>query len=231
MNIKFVRASVAAAVVLVAGSAQAATVVVANAKFETLPAGGLNNTLPSNLCCGTYSVAPIPGWKTAAGQTSGQFDPTYSPGDVFNAPPPGGGLVAFTNGGPISQIVSATAKAGDTYTLTTDVGLWNQSYEPSYTSGTVTLDVGGHSITATGTPPTSGGWSIYTATYTAVAGDAGGPIEIVLDNAGPQGDFANVQLSAVPEPATWAMMLFGVGMIGAGMRLARRKNAMALATA
>jgi len=40
-----------------------------------------------------------------------------------------------------------------------------------------------------------------------------------------------VQFAAVPEPATWGMMLLGVGMIGAGMRLARRKNAAALATA
>ena len=36
---------------------------------------------------------------------------------------------------------------------------------------------------------------------------------------------------AVPEPAAWAMMLLGVGMIGAGLRMARRKNDMALTTA
>jgi len=33
---------------------------------------------------------------------------------------------------------------------------------------------------------------------------------------------------AVPEPATWAFMLVGVGMIGAGLRMARRKNDLAL---
>jgi hypothetical protein len=32
---------------------------------------------------------------------------------------------------------------------------------------------------------------------------------------------------AVPEPATWAMMLFGIGMVGGGLRMARRKNDMA----
>jgi hypothetical protein len=31
----------------------------------------------------------------------------------------------------------------------------------------------------------------------------------------------------VPEPATWAMTLFGAGLVGAGMRLARRKDGMA----
>ena len=32
--------------------------------------------------------------------------------------------------------------------------------------------------------------------------------------------------AAVPEPATWAMMLFGFGGIGAAMRQSRRKDAM-----
>ena len=40
-----------------------------------------------------------------------------------------------------------------------------------------------------------------------------------------------VQFNAVPEPATWAMMLLGVGMIGGGLRMARRKQAMSLITA
>jgi len=34
-----------------------------------------------------------------------------------------------------------------------------------------------------------------------------------------------VTISGVPEPATWAMMLFGVGFVGAGLRM-RRKEAM-----
>lgn len=37
-------------------------------------------------------------------------------------------------------------------------------------------------------------------------------------------DDAQSQISAVPEPASWAMMLFGAGLIGAGLRLARRKD-------
>jgi hypothetical protein len=41
----------------------------------------------------------------------------------------------------------------------------------------------------------------------------------------------SLDIQAVPEPATWAMMLLGVGMIGGGLRMARRKNGMALATA
>jgi hypothetical protein len=35
----------------------------------------------------------------------------------------------------------------------------------------------------------------------------------------------------VPEPTTWAIMLTGVAMIGGGLRMTRRKNAMALTAA
>jgi hypothetical protein len=41
---------------------------------------------------------------------------------------------------------------------------------------------------------------------------------------------ADIPAGAVPEPATWAMMLLGVGAIGAAMRFSRR-NATSLATA
>lgn len=38
-------------------------------------------------------------------------------------------------------------------------------------------------------------------------------------------------IAAVPEPATWAMMLIGFGMIGFSMRRARRKTNAVLAIA
>jgi hypothetical protein len=38
------------------------------------------------------------------------------------------------------------------------------------------------------------------------------------------GQFATVNVSAVPEPATWAMMIGGFGMVGGAMRSARRKQ-------
>jgi PEP-CTERM motif len=43
--------------------------------------------------------------------------------------------------------------------------------------------------------------------------------------------FSAAFTATVPEPATWAMMLLGVGMIGAGLRVARRKDGMASAPA
>jgi hypothetical protein len=41
----------------------------------------------------------------------------------------------------------------------------------------------------------------------------------------------SIQLSAVPEPATWAMMLFGVGLLGTGLRMNRRKVVTGMAVA
>lgn len=47
--------------------------------------------------------------------------------------------------------------------------------------------------------------------------------------------FGPVDISAsfagVPEPATWAMTLLGIGLIGGGLRTARRKNALAFTAA
>jgi hypothetical protein len=44
-------------------------------------------------------------------------------------------------------------------------------------------------------------------------------------------DSGLVLAGPAPEPATWAMTLLGVGMIGAGLRTARRRNDRALTAA
>ncbi|MFZ4382319.1 MAG: PEPxxWA-CTERM sorting domain-containing protein, partial [Sandarakinorhabdus sp.] len=78
---------------------------------------------------------------------------------------------------------------------------------------------------ATGVAPTVGNWSPFTATYTATLADNGSPIEILLDSRGEQGSWDMVSLTAVPEPATWAMLIVGFGMVGFAAR--RRKAAVA----
>jgi hypothetical protein len=77
-------------------------------------------------------------------------------------------------------------------------------------------------------------WQQFTgsagAPTTGTSGDMwyGSPGSFVVDNSyaistGSKADTLAAQF-AVPEPATWAMMLLGIGVIGAGLRLARRKN-------
>lgn len=69
-------------------------------------------------------------------------------------------------------------------------------------------------------------------TYVNSAFDSGS--SLAFPNSGEEGAFAQGMFgpnftfnSAVPEPVTWAMMLFGAGMVGSGLRLARRQNAAA----
>ncbi len=48
------------------------------------------------------------------------------------------------------------------------------------------------------------------------------------DTASGTGALVTTFNSAVPEPTTWAMLLLGVAIIGGGLRMARRKDGMAL---
>lgn len=208
---------------LTAAPAQAASITVINPSFETLPAGGLTSGGCGAGC--SYSITAIPGWVNSGG-TNGQFQPGSSSGNhtYFDYIPDGSLTVAYTNGGSISQTLGATAVAGRTYTLTTDFGVRHDTPNP----GSITLTIGLANIVATGAIPPSGGWSTYTATYTATGADAGGAIRITLDSPGGQGDFDHVQLSGstVPEPASWGLMLVGFGMVGVAAR-GRHRTALA----
>ena len=45
------------------------------------------------------------------------------------------------------------------------------------------------------------------------------------------GVLGTFNISAIPEPATWAVMLLGIAFIGAAMRTARRRDGMSGAAA
>lgn len=55
---------------------------------------------------------------------------------------------------------------------------------------------------------------------------AGGPLKLAYfdSNSGDNSGQISFNISAVPEPATWAMMLMGFGMIGFGLRTSRTKS-------
>ncbi len=113
--------------------------------------------------------------------------------------------------------------AGVTYTLTINIGFRRDL--PG--TGTARLLVGDNAVYATGVAlPGSGAFSLYTATYTATATDAGRSIGILLNSAGMQGDFDLVGLSdstvaGVPEPATWALVVGGFAWVGVAARRRR----------
>lgn len=78
--------------------------------------------------------------------------------------------------------------------------------------------VASYTYSPTTTPFTSAGFS-YTGTGT-------GAVRLSISGVGNSGQFGgavdNVAIAAVPEPATWGMMIAGFGVIGGALRTRRR---------
>lgn len=73
--------------------------------------------------------------------------------------------------------------------------------------------------------PSTETWALLSP---AVLGDGGHTIEVIGSLHGETGSYAGtLNVQAVPEPATWAMMLLGFGAIGLSLRSRRRQPALA----
>lgn len=140
--------------------------------------------------CFCFNYGPIPGWTSTGAQT-GSFQPTTA---SYVAPLPG--IVAYSNGGTISQTLATGLQANTTYTLLVDVG---RRLEAGGTADySLTLQAGSTVLatmrTSNATIP-AGYFLTQALTYTAGSAPPAGNLTIVLESYGMQVNFKNVRLN------------------------------------
>jgi hypothetical protein len=233
------------------GSASAATITFTDSTFNSAnytesPAYTSNASLTYDFCpsCGQGGV---PGLEVVLNSTGSSADP-------------GLGAIAFINTtfayDPATSGAIATISASVNKILTDSI-----SNPGAHNTFHPTIEQGGNYYIASIAGPVIGdtttGWNTLAqsgltatsfteysfATDSFVAGNpnfSGGPMLFgltqIFDSPGTFTatviyDPLTITIDTVPEPSTWAMMLLGVGVVGAGLRMARRKDAMASSAA
>lgn len=210
---------------MAAANPAAAQNLLTNGSFETRVVTATDTCLGAAWC--VRSSASTPGW-TQFGDGVDLIHNNYTQSPGFDV------LVDASNGvnfldmnqqgslGGIFQVVSATA--GQLFHLSLDTTAWAinsrggtlgyQLYDP--VSGTILAQ-------DSYTDPTGGVWVTRTLDATAISSQIGVRIQALFSTqAGPGLDnvvlTASTVPAAVPEPATWAMMLAGFGMLGFALR-------------
>jgi hypothetical protein len=108
-----------------------------------------------------------------------------------------------------------------TYTLAQmDLGHITDTLDLTASAGITTFVLtGGDTITfavRNGSTPAGG---TTNPDYMVKAGDAGGNFINLFQSTPGAGQVVTIVGAAIPEPATWAMVLLGVGLIGGGLRM------------
>jgi hypothetical protein len=200
----------ATALTIAASGAQAATIV--NGNFETLGAG-------------------IPGWAvspggeivvTAAGAYTSCCGAFGTPAQLAN------NIVSFGAGNQanVSTLSQAFATiAGQKYTISFDFGVFGNGPQTLFAQ---VFDAFGPTITATNVTKSANpnlATIFSTSTLTFVAPSASTRLEFKVDPAtnSVDGILDNVSIAAVPETATWLMMILGFGLVGGAMRYRQRQ--------
>lgn len=167
---------------------------------------------------------------------AGQY-PTGAYGEAIPTPTNGGTSAAYFSSDTasphsLSQIVDVAANT--TYTLSFDYYVPQNGYNNPFDAQLSFLidgEAAGSPLVA-GSPGSLAPLTWYTFTTTFTSGDTGGATPLAFEFRGlgsTAADFAidNVTMSAVPEPATWALMIGGFGL--AGMQLRRRRSTVSFA--
>ncbi|MEY2882971.1 MAG: hypothetical protein RL490_695 [Pseudomonadota bacterium] len=236
---------------LIAATASLASPALANSftngGFEILTNGPgqlTNNTVATGwtVANGGYTFAFAPGTADTSG-ANGQYGglSLWGPGNgaangLPATSPSGGNFIAFDGAfqvEPLQQVITGLT-AGKTYKVGFDYGFAQQAGFDGATEQNWTVNFAGQSATtATYNLPNHGfsGW--MHASYNFIANNATETLSFVGYGNLPVPPFAlldgvtfSQESGAVPEPASWAMLLMGFGMVGA---VARRRNSAAVA--
>lgn len=244
----FIGAIAAASLLSCAGSASAAVVAIQNADFSQGRAQSDGEFSPGH-------VAGPTGWGASGGSSTGHWNPTAAQfsdeaahggvGWAHNS----GGLTTGTSPGMMAQTVQGhTILANTRYTLTMDVGrrgdipgAWEYQLglmSGAFNTGTAAIFaslIG--SADASGAEIPAGVFRTVSFAFETGANDPfiGQQLSILMLGRGVTGaafdnvilDASPLSVSAVPEPATWAMMITGFGLAGSMIRTRRRSLALA----
>ena len=173
--------------------------------------GGFDTGLAGYTVGGTNNVSAVPGAAYVA-SAGGTGSPTAQ-SNVFAAF--GGANI----GGTDTLTQSITTVAGKAYTLNFDYGTFGLPGQ------TIDLFIGGNEVnsyTASGTLDLDQLFANYSYSFTGT----GGLVDITFRLVSADGDnqdalLDNLTVTAVPEAATWALMIAGFGMIGVASRRRR----------
>lgn len=197
---------------------RAASITILNPSFES-----------PTLNQGIFNYA-INNWTLTNGSSwQGTFRPTIGPNLHFTQAVPNGSQTAYSNGGTISQTLTATLQANTQYTLGAFVGRRVGTAFPGYRielwAGTTLLASNG-SVT-----PAAGTFAPVTVNYTS--GSSGSLIGQLLEirlissiGTNAQTNFDQITLNAtpIPTPEPSAILgLLGFGLLGIGSTLKQKR--------
>jgi len=205
--------------------AMADNIAIQNSSFEDLTGNPLINS------CGTgcaYNDGPINGWTTTGGQNGQQtLNSTY-----YSGPLPDGTVMAYSNGGTISQTLTVSLLPDTIYTLSVYIG---NRLDDQVTNYSFSLLAGGtvlNTFSGSNGSITPGTFQQEFLTFTTGDVVTPGLLGIELTSAGQQTDFDDVQLSDAPSdgpvgtPEPSSLLMLGMGLLGV-LGVAGRKQVQA----